>query len=184
MKRLQGYDTDMELDFRTIKALSSPTRIAILDRLLEKDATPTSLSEDLDKSKSTVSSHLSVLLDAGLVEKDEEEGRRRVVYSPTRKAATIVEGRERRIRFSVTSAIVSAFLLLGSGWTLMQRWSEQAVQTENAIGTMGVDGMETAETGSQLLTDDVLIIGIIVATVALILSVSITLLTRRLTGET
>lgn len=177
----------MELDYRTIKALSSPTRITILDRLLEKDKTPTALSDDLDKSKSTISSHLSVLLDAGLVEKDEEEGRRRVVYSPTSKAEAIVKGRERRIRFSVTSAIVSAFLLLGAGWTMFQRLGGQAVEeTGGAIGTMdtesmnGPEMMDAAETGGQFLTDEILIAVIALTAGIFIASAYISILMQRL----
>jgi len=148
----------MELDFSTIKALSSPTRITILDRLLENEATPTTLSEDLDKSKSTIASHLSILVDAGLVEKDEKEGRRRVVYSPTPKAAAIVKGRERRIRFSVSSAIVSALLLLGTGWTLFGRLTGQpADHHDTSIGTFGTESggdggmgaMDAARTGDE-----------------------------------
>ncbi|MFB6147536.1 MAG: hypothetical protein ABEJ66_01495, partial [Candidatus Nanohaloarchaea archaeon] len=40
--------------------------------------------------------------------KDAEEGRRRVVYRPTTKARDIVEGKERKVKFSLTSSIVSA----------------------------------------------------------------------------
>lgn len=97
----------MELDLQTVKALSSPTRIKIIDAILESESTPTQLSEDLGKSKSTVVSHLEKLSDAGLVEKDSEEGRRRVTYYPTRKARAIVEGRERKVKFSLASSVVS-----------------------------------------------------------------------------
>lgn len=103
----------MELDYATIKALSSPTRIKILHRILEKEATPTTLSKSLGKSKSTISSHLTILEDAGLVEKDKEEGRRRVTYAPTRKARTIVEGRERTVKFSVASSVLSTAIGIG-----------------------------------------------------------------------
>lgn len=103
----------MELDYTAIKALSSPTRIKILHQILEKESTPTRLSDDLGKSKSTIASHLSVLEDAGLVEKDKEEGRRRVTYAPTRKAQAIIEGRERTVRFSVASSVLSTVLGVG-----------------------------------------------------------------------
>lgn len=103
----------MELDFKAVKALSSPTRVRILNNILQKEATPTSLSNDLEKSKSTISSHLEELKSAGLVEKDEEEGRKRVVYTPTRKARAIVEGKERKVKFTLTSSIVSMVAGLG-----------------------------------------------------------------------
>jgi len=50
----------MEINFNTVKALS-PTRVKILDQILDKESTPTQISNELDKSKSTISSHLSTL---------------------------------------------------------------------------------------------------------------------------
>lgn len=97
----------MKLDFKTVRALSSPTRIRILDEVMKGESTPTTLSSDLDRTKSTVSSHLEKLIDAGLVEKDSEEGRKRVVYMPTQKAEAIVSGREKKVKFSITSSALS-----------------------------------------------------------------------------
>ncbi|MFB6174444.1 MAG: ArsR/SmtB family transcription factor [Candidatus Nanohalobium sp.] len=98
----------MEIDFKSIRALSSPTRLKILRRVLEKESTTTQLSEELDRSKSTISSHLKELTEAGLVEKDQKKGRRRVVYSPTRKADAIVNGKERKVKFSIGSSVLTA----------------------------------------------------------------------------
>lgn len=98
----------MELDFKSIRALSSPTRLKILHKVLENESTTTQLSDELDKSKSTISSHLKDLTEAGLLEKDKKESRRRVVYSPTRKAEAIVKGKERKVKFSVASSVFSA----------------------------------------------------------------------------
>ncbi|MDY6771672.1 MAG: winged helix-turn-helix domain-containing protein [Candidatus Nanohaloarchaea archaeon] len=163
----------MELTFATIKALSSATRIKILDRLLDQEATPTALSDDLGKSKSTIASHLSILVDAGLVEKDEEEGRRRVLYHPTSKAKTIVKGRERKIKFSVASSIVSGILLLGTALTFIrQRAASQAEQTaQAAIGTLDAGG--AAHEGANqapLLPPEALGVGLVVLTCVLLFS--------------
>jgi|APHM01.1.fsa_nt_gi Predicted transcriptional regulator len=98
----------MELDFKSIRALSSPTRVKILKKVMEKESTTTKLSDELGKSKSTISSHLTELTEAGLLEKDKKEGRRRVVYSPTGKAEAIVKGKERKVKFSVASSVFSA----------------------------------------------------------------------------
>lgn len=123
----------MELDFKTVKALSSPTRVKILSQVLDKDATPTQLSRDIGKSKSTVSAHLTKLHKAGLLEKDKEDGRKRVVYSPTRKAKAIVKGKERKVRFSITSSAFSmaaGLALLGSnalGYFQQKTTADQAM---------------------------------------------------------
>lgn len=100
----------MNLDFETIRALSSPTRIRILSQSLKSEATTTQLSREIDKSKSTVSSHLETLVNSGLLEKDEEDGRKRVVYRPTKKAEAIVQGKQRKVRFSVASSTVSTLI--------------------------------------------------------------------------
>ena len=98
----------MNLDFKTFRALSSPTRVEILSHSLKNEATPTNTADKIGKSKSTVSSHLEKLVKAGLLEKDQEPGRKRVVYQPTKKAEAIVNGRERKVKFSITSSAITA----------------------------------------------------------------------------
>ncbi|MFT4892440.1 MAG: DNA-binding transcriptional ArsR family regulator [Candidatus Nanohaloarchaea archaeon] len=137
----------MELDFKAVKALSSPTRVKILHQVLEKESTPTQLSDNLDKSKSTISSHLTTLHKAGLVEKDQEEGRKRVSYSPTRKARAIVEGRERKVRFTIASSALSmmvALVAMGSGAQELFRDSYQSEQRTMDAMTMGQESAGTA----------------------------------------
>jgi len=50
-----------------LKALADPTRLTILDLVLERAATTTELAEALGKPKGTVDHHLKVLEKAGLV---------------------------------------------------------------------------------------------------------------------
>jgi DNA-binding transcriptional ArsR family regulator len=155
----------MDLDFKSVKALSSPTRLEILNRVLDEEATTTKLSDELDKSKSTVSSHLKVLTESGLLEKDEEEGRRRVVYRPTDKAKAIVQGKERKVKFSVVSSALTAaggiFFLTESmkraGENVLTSYSSEAPEADamtamdkgadtagGSGGQMGTMSMETA----------------------------------------
>lgn len=64
------YDLDDTLAASSpeqLKALGDDTRLAILDLLLERSASTGQLAEALDKPKSTVAHHLSVLHDTGLV---------------------------------------------------------------------------------------------------------------------
>lgn len=104
----------MDLDHRVIRALAVPTRVDILNALDETGATPTDVSDRVGKSKSTVVSHLAVLEEAGLVEKDVEDGRRRVLYRPTDTARAIVEGRTRTVTFSVLGTVLAAGLGLAA----------------------------------------------------------------------
>jgi DNA-binding transcriptional ArsR family regulator len=103
----------MDFDFKTIRALSSPTRIEILSHCMDNEATPTNTAEKVGKSKSTVSSHLEKLSDASLVEKEDKEGRKRVVYKPTDKAEAIVKGRTRKVKFSIASSAITGLAGVG-----------------------------------------------------------------------
>lgn len=142
----------MEINFNTVKALSSPTRVKILNQILDKDSTPTQLSNKLGKSKSTVSSHLSKLQKAELIQKDSKEGRRRVTYSPTSKAEAIIQGKERKVKFSFGSSALSALagLVIG-GYTLMPRFrgTSQDMATSSDTGTMSTMTAESADMSAE-----------------------------------
>lgn len=139
----------MELDFKTVKALSSATRIKILRLILKGDYSPTEISDEIDRSKSTVSSHLEHLQKAGLVEKDKEEGRRRVLYSSTKKAKTIVEGKERKVKFSIMSSAITG--LSGIGLILGKRILPlETASTRDSGGAMGtMETMDAAQNATQ-----------------------------------
>lgn len=125
----------MELDFKAIQALSSPTRIRILREVLDSEATPTGLSRELDKSKSTISSHLDTLVSAGLVEKDSKEGRKRVIYRPTSKAEAIVMEKERKVKFSLVSTAFTLVLGVSSLWYSREQFmpSFQSKTAQDAV---------------------------------------------------
>lgn len=121
----------MHLDHRVVRALAVPSRVTILDAL-ETGATPTQVSDEVEMAKSTVVSHLAVLEDAGLVEKDVEEGRRRVIYRPTDTARAIVEGRTRTVTFSLLSALVG----VGGGAAVLR---SAFPSPPGGVGTMAVE---------------------------------------------
>jgi len=50
-----------------LRAYANPLRMTLLDLLLERAATVTELAEAVDRPKSTVAHHVTVLVDAGLV---------------------------------------------------------------------------------------------------------------------
>lgn len=160
----------MELDFKTVKALSSATRIKILRLVLQSDYSPTEISDEIGRSKSTVSSHLEHLQKAGLVEKDKEEGRRRVLYSSTRKAKAIVEGKERKVKFSIASSAITG--LTGAGLIVKERVIPiETGGSEAGSGGMGTMSMEATRSTTEAAsgtTDMVLYAGLLLIVVALI----------------
>lgn len=60
-------DPLVELVARRFRVLGEPTRIRLLDRLRDGEATVQELTEALGASQQNVSKHLQVLLDAGIV---------------------------------------------------------------------------------------------------------------------
>jgi len=60
----------------TFQALSDPTRRAILERLMDGDATVHDLADPLPISQPAVSRHLKVLEQAGLIERRRDAQRR------------------------------------------------------------------------------------------------------------
>lgn len=119
------------MDFKTVKALSSPTRIRILNCILEKQRTPTEISNKVGKSKSTISSHLETLSESGLILKNKKEGRKRVLYEPTEKAENIVKGKEKKVTFTLTSSVIS--MLAGIGLLA------------TSLGSMGLGSLQDDE---------------------------------------
>ncbi|MFB6145649.1 MAG: winged helix-turn-helix domain-containing protein [Candidatus Nanohaloarchaea archaeon] len=158
----------MELDFETVRALSSPTRIKILGEVLEKETTTTDISKSLGKTKSTVSSHLSKLNEAGLVEKDEKDGRRRVIYRPTSKARDIIKGKERTVKFSIGSSALSGLAGVVIGYQgLKEIFLTRSAQdsTMNAMSMTAESAPKAAHTAQnsnlvQLSSEVMLFIGV------------------------
>ncbi|MFB6200229.1 MAG: ArsR/SmtB family transcription factor [Candidatus Nanohaloarchaea archaeon] len=150
----------MELDFKSVKALSSPTRIKILNQVLEKEATPTRISQEIGKSKSTVASHLEKLQKAGLVEKDEEKGRKRVTYSPTRKTRAILNGKERKVKFTLASSIVSMFAGASLGFISLKELAGKASYQASPSSMTALDTAtpEAGEASQQLFGPEILLI--------------------------
>lgn len=159
----------MELDFDTIKALSSRTRIQILNETVSHESTPTDISNSIDRSKSTVASHLNKLESAGLLEKDQVEGRKRVVYKPTEKTKSIIKGRDKTVKFSVLSSITNAWIGIAFIFSHldMSNSAKNSFQSDSGtqLGTMTADkGLEASTTaqnnlGNMSSPEEVLLLG-------------------------
>ncbi|HEX7828716.1 MAG TPA: metalloregulator ArsR/SmtB family transcription factor [Thermoanaerobaculia bacterium] len=82
---------------RVFAALADPTRRAILARLAKSDATVNELVEPFHLSQPTISKHLKVLENAGLVSRGREAQFRpvRLNAKPLEKAARWIGGYER-----------------------------------------------------------------------------------------
>jgi DNA-binding transcriptional ArsR family regulator len=142
-KGASAANSHMELDFTGLRAVSSQTRVRILKETPHQtQATVTSLGEELGLSKSTVSAHLDKLKDADLVERDEEDGRRRVVYRPTPIGEKLAKGRKVPIRLAALGALSLAGSAASTALKLFSPGTE-------SIGEMGTLAEEAAPRAAE-----------------------------------
>lgn len=100
----------MELDFRSIRALASQARVNILRELLNDNATTDELSESTGIPADQLMLHLETLRNADLIDVETEEESLDESYQPTEKARAIVDGRERKVRFSLAAATLGTIM--------------------------------------------------------------------------
>ncbi len=102
---------EITIDRKALNALAVSSRINILKALRERRKTLSELARETGLSPSTVSEHLGLLLDAGLVAR-EDTGRKWVYYSLTEKGETVVGGRVKRrmITFALLALFALSFL--------------------------------------------------------------------------
>lgn len=112
----------LTIDEEKLGVLGSETRREILKKLEDHGKTPTYLSRELGKSKSTVVEHLSKLVSEGLVDKEKIEGRKRVVYSLSPRGGELVRP-GRRISLVLAASILS---LIG-GSAALWKWFSSPV---------------------------------------------------------
>ena len=92
LNMIKRYSEHREVeDTEVYRALSSGTRMEILNTLLEGERTPTDISTKLNKSKATIVEHLDKLREADLVEKIEVDGRKWVFYKLTPRGKSIIK---------------------------------------------------------------------------------------------
>ena len=80
----------MEIDRKTLKALSADTRLDILKSLSKRRKMPSELAKELNLATSTVIEHLDRLEEANLV-KREETGHKWIYYSLTEKGESLIK---------------------------------------------------------------------------------------------
>lgn len=62
MSELRKYTVDF------LKVLADPTRLEILDQLRNNEKTSSEIQDELEKSQSTISKHLNILVDNNLID--------------------------------------------------------------------------------------------------------------------
>ncbi|MEM5804250.1 MAG: winged helix-turn-helix domain-containing protein [Candidatus Aenigmatarchaeota archaeon] len=101
----------MDIDKRTIKVLSSDTRVDILKSLIERRKMPSELSKEMGMAASTIVEHLRQLESAGLVEK-RRTGRKWIYYELTRQGRSLVKP-QFPVQFNVLLTLGVIFMFAG-----------------------------------------------------------------------
>jgi DNA-binding transcriptional ArsR family regulator len=103
----------LPLDADLIDLLASDTRREILGLLKESRMTVTELARELDLRKATVHEHLGKLVDANLVDRDEDD-RLWVYYELTPKGKRLLNPRRTRFYLAVGVAVLAAIVAAGA----------------------------------------------------------------------
>jgi DNA-binding transcriptional ArsR family regulator len=94
------------LDKESFKALAVDTRVLILKTLGKRRHTQSEIAADLNLSVPTIKQHLDAMEKAGLVQRN-EEGRKWVYYSLTRKGKAIVNPEEKKFWIALAVTILT-----------------------------------------------------------------------------
>ena len=100
----------MEIDRKTLKALSADTRLDILKSLGNRRKMPSELAKEMNLATSTIVEHLNKLEKANLVRK-EETGHKWIYYSLTDKGTSLVRPKVPAQFVIVLSLVVVVALL-------------------------------------------------------------------------
>jgi DNA-binding transcriptional ArsR family regulator len=102
--------TKISLELDDIKALASDSRLGILKALDGKKLSLNNISEITKLNKATLHVHLSKLLEAEFIKKNEREGHKWVYYKLTWKGECLLHPENTRIVVLFSIAFVSFFV--------------------------------------------------------------------------
>ncbi|MBU3896559.1 MAG: winged helix-turn-helix domain-containing protein [Nanoarchaeota archaeon] len=156
----------MEIDKKTIMALSSDSRLDILKMLKEQRMLPSEISKKIDLAPSTISEHLKKLENANLI-KREERGAKWVYYNLTPKGKSLIQPKI-PVQFILILSIGLIFVF-GGLMNLNNIFSGSFQSAKTASSEMtAVAGSISAQTptGINWLVAIIVIVGIILITYA------------------
>jgi len=105
-------DDKILIDRKTLKAISSDTRLDILKSLLKRKRTLSELSKKLNLTSPTIKEHIEHLIDSNLVIKENTDSKWKY-YSLTEKGKKLLNPKEIRVLISFVISLVSTFGLIG-----------------------------------------------------------------------
>lgn len=129
------------IDRDVFAALASDTRIEILKQLDERRKTLSEMAKNLDCNKSAIHKHLSKLVEAGLVSKEESD-HKWIYYSLTHKGKSILHPEKFKLTLLLSSAVVSlAGAIISAYLYLKEKAPEPLKMTAGENSGNGSTGM-------------------------------------------
>ncbi len=135
------------LDKNSFMALASENRIKLLKKLDERRMTITELSRELKISKPAILKHLTKLIDAGLVKKNEGE-RKWVYYSLTLKGKHILHPERTKITLLLSISFISMAGAIASLW---KYFHEKIIYTADETMKTNVYG-NTSKVSNEIIS--------------------------------
>lgn len=136
----------------------------MLRAILNGEQTTTTLSDHLGKAKSTVMNHLETLRSAGLIKRDDVDGRKRVVYHPTEKAEALSQTHSKQVKVSFLTSILTGVVSAALYYTAYPRQTTQYTAETTEITTQA----QTADAATKTVTSSPNTVFLITATMLLI----------------
>jgi DNA-binding MarR family transcriptional regulator len=139
-------DEKILIDRKTLKAISSDTRMDILKYLSSRKYTLTELSEKTSLKNPTIKEHLDHLIDSNLVKREESDNKWKY-YSLTEKGKKLVKPKEVKILISFVISLIATFGVIGiyifnsiAGKTkLMSRAMDSSIEQSAEIMSSSLD---------------------------------------------
>jgi len=149
------------IDRDVFAALASDTRIEILKQLDERRKTLSEMAKNLDCNKSAIHKHLSKLVEAGLVSREESD-HKWVYYSLTSKGKSVLHPEKFRLTLLLSSAVISlAGAIISAFLYLKERAPEQVKMTIDGNYSAGVGSEGAGVTGGSMMPYFIIIFAVV-----------------------
>jgi DNA-binding transcriptional ArsR family regulator len=162
--------SDLKLNGKIFKILSSPTRRSILKKLSERNKTVTELAEEHGIEKSAILKHIDLMLEEVLIYR-RENSNKFIYYGLTDKGREIVCSTEKvEVSILLTTGLLTFLGGIAEVYTYVRRFLSQPRPPEIPVppnATPRVPPM--VPTVPQEIPKSELIIGIVLITVAVVL---------------
>jgi len=155
--------TKVILDLDSFKALSSDTRVDILKALDGKKMGLNDLCKETQLTKATMHEHLTKLIQAGLIKKNQRDGHKWVYYKLSWKGSSLLHPENTRVMLLFATTVIALTAAITGFFMHLQQYLPQAAQKEGMALAENDSALKAPlfyEGGRELITQSQLFLGI------------------------